>query len=377
MLRITSWTEIAVITSLLLSVTLYGPAIQAEEQYITIDSYVAEHPEQRAAMDEFAQIVRNPAKPSTIKAERPLRIAVIYPSLQATDYWRRSLVSFEQRLKNIQIPYELKFFSSRAAIDVALQSQQLSEALQWQPDYLVFTLDIAPHSRMIERLLSRGKPKLILQNITTPLQRWQGHQPFMYVGFDHAQGTGLLAKRMLDEINHQGKYLMLYHSPGYVSQMRGDTFAREAAKYPEVIQVSAYYTDNKREKAYQATLNSLKKHPDLKMIYACSTDTALGALQALRETDRLDILLNGWGGGDAELEALQQQGLDLTVMRINDDNGIAMAEAIKLDQGKQTARIPHIFAGDFELLDKGQSRSEINRLKQQAFRLSGLPEEID
>jgi len=377
MWRIISSTEIAVIITLLLSVFLYSPTIQAEDQYITIDSYVAQHPEQRAAMDEFAKIVRNPAKPANTQAERPLRIAVIYPSLQATDYWRRSLVAFEQRLQDIQISYELKSFSSRAVIDVALQSRQLSEALQWQPDYLVFTLDIAPQSRMIERLLSRGKPKLILQNITTPLQRWQTHQPFMYVGFDHQQGTNLLAQRMLEEINHQGKYLLLYHSPGYVSQMRGDTFATEAAKYPEVTQVGAYYTDNKREKAYQATLSTLKKHPDLKMIFACSTDIALGALQALRETDRLDVLLNGWGGGDAELQALQQQGLDLTVMRINDDNGIAMAEAIKLDQMNQAARIPHIFAGDIELLDKGLSRSEINRLKQQAFRLSGLPEEID
>jgi len=377
MLRIISWTEIAVIITLLLSVTLYSSRIQAEEQYISIDSYVAQHPEQRAAMDEFADIVRNPAQAATIQAERPLRIAVIYPSLQATDYWRRSLVAFEQRLHNIQLSYELKFFSSRPVIDVALQSRQLSEALQWQPDYLVFTLDIAPQSRMIERLLSRGKPKLILQNITTPLLRWQTHQPFMYVGFDHAQGTTLMAQRMLDEVNQQGKYLMLYHSPGYVSQMRGDTFAREAAKYPEVIQIGAYYTDNKREKAYQATLNTLKKHPDLKMIFACSTDIALGALQALRETDRLDILLNGWGGGDAELEALQQQGLDLTVMRINDDNGIAMAEAIKLDQQNQAARIPHIFAGKIVLLEKNQSPSQINRLKQQAFRLSGLPEDVD
>ncbi len=76
------------------------------------------------------------------------------------------------------------------------------------------------------------------------------------------------------------------------------------------------------------------------------------------------------------MQALQQ-GLDLTVMRINDDNGIAMAEAIKLDQLGQQARIPHIFAGDIELLDKEQSRAEINELIKQSFRLSGLPKEIN
>ena len=356
---------------------LYSSTIQAAVEYIRIDSYVRQHPEQNAVMADFTKIVRAAAKPSAAQEKRPVRIAIIYPSIQTSDYWRRSLTSFEQRLQNIQIPYELKSFLSRPAIDSSLQSQQLAEALQWNPDYLIFTLDIAPQSRMIERVLSQGKPKLILQNITTPLQRWQTHRPLMYVGFDHAQGTSMMAKRMLEQINHQGKYLMLYYSPGYVSQMRGDTFVSEAAKYPGVTQIGAYYTNGNRGKAYQATLRTLKKHPDIKMIFSCSTDIALGALQALRESDRLDILINGWGGGDAELQALQQQGLDITVMRINDDNGIAMAEAIKLDQQGLSVRIPHIFAGDIELLDKGLPRSKINRLKQQSFRLSGLPQDTD
>lgn len=373
MYRIPSWIDIPAITALVLVTTLYIPTIQAAEEYIRIDNYVSQHPEQNAVMAEFAEIVRAAVEPITTKPDRPVRIAIVYPGLQASDYWRRSQTSFESRLRSIQLPYELRSFFSKPSVDAALQSQQLAEALQWQPDYLVFTLDIAPQSRMIERILARGKPKLILQNITTPLVRWQSHQPFLYVGFDHAQGTKLLADRMLKQINHQGKYLMLYFSPGYVSQMRGDTFAREADKHPGVTQVAAYYTDGNRDKAYQATLRTLQEHPDIKMIFANSTDVALGALQALQETDRLDILLNGWGGGDAELTELQQQGLDVTVMRINDDNGIAMAEAIKLDQLKQPKRVPHIFAGDIELLDKSQSPAEIERLKQQAFRLSGLP----
>ncbi len=295
MLHISLWKSIPAAIVLLSSLALHSTMLHAAQEYITIDNYIQQHPEQNAVMAEFAEIVRAAAKPAG-QSEHPLRIAVIYPSIQATDYWRRSLASFEQRLQNLQLNYELKPFFSRAAVDVALQSKQISKALQWQPDYLVFTLDTAPHSRIIERVLAQGKPKLILQNITTPLLRWQMHRPFMYVGFDHAQGTRLLAKDMLEQINYQGKYLMLYHSPGYVSQMRGDTFASEAAKYPGVTQVEAYYTNNIYEKAYQATLATLQKHPDIKMIFACSTDIALAALQALRESKRLDILLNGWGG---------------------------------------------------------------------------------
>lgn len=368
-----SWNETLAVLLAVMITTLHSTTTNAAEQYIRISSYINQHPGQTEVMGEFAEIVRAAATPITTILKRPVRIAIIYPGLQASDYWRRSQDSFEHRMRNTRTPYELKSFFSRPSVDSALQSRQLSEALAWKPDYLVFTLDTAPQSRMIERLLARGTPKLILQNITTPLLRWQTHPPFLYVGFDHAEGTKLMAEWMLNKIDHKGKYLMLYFSPGYVSQMRGDTFANEAAKHPDITQVAAYYTQGNRDKAYQATLRTLQQHPDLKMIFANSTDVALGALQALRETDRLDVLLNGWGGGESELIELQKQGLDVTVMRINDDNGIAMAEAIKLDQQSQSKHIPHIFSGDIKLLTKDQLQADINQLKQQAFRLSNLP----
>ncbi|GGK55030.1 substrate-binding domain-containing protein [Amphritea balenae] len=372
-----SWNKLLAVIFSVIITALHSSMAYAAEDYIRINTYIDQHPEQNSIMGKFAEIVRAPATPITKSLKRPTRIAIIYPGLQTSDYWRRSQNSFEHRMRNTRTPYELKSFFSRPSVDSALQSQQLSEALAWQPDYLVFTLDTAPQSRMIERILARGTPKLILQNITTPLLRWQTHPPFLYVGFDHAQGTRLMAEWMLNKIDHKGKYLMLYFSPGYVSQMRGDTFANEAAKHPDITQVAAYYTQGNRDKAYQATLRTLQQHPDLKMIFANSTDVALGALQALRETNRLDVLLNGWGGGEAELIELQQKGLDVTVMRINDDNGIAMAEAIKLDQQSQSEHIPHIFSGDIKLLTKDQLQADINQLKRQAFRLSNIPLEAN
>lgn len=349
------------------------PVAYAAEDYIRIDEYLRLHPEQRNTMDQFAEMVRGPAIPLSQQLDRPVRIAVIYPGLQKSDYWRRSLTSFEHRLKSLQLPYELKSFLSRPSVDATLQRQQLSEALKWKPDYLVFTLDIAPQSRMIERLIARGKPKLILQNVTTPLLRWQKRQPFLYVGFDHAEGTKQIADWMLRKTDYSGKYLMLYFSPGYVSQMRGDTFANQAARHPAIQQVAAFYTNGDREKAYSATVRTLEKHPDIEMIFANSTDVALGALQALKEANRTDIVLNGWGGGDAELAVLKEQGLDVTVMRMNDDNGIAMAEAIKLDQQNESNRVPQIYSGDIVLLDNSQSVDEVTMLKQKAFRLSDRP----
>lgn len=361
----------AVLTAAILMGALPGEAARASSHYVPIDDYLARHPEQQALMADFSTRVQSPAMPLSASPRRTLRIAVIYPSLQSSDYWRRSLSSFEARLEQLRIPYDLKTFMSRPSVDVDLQARQLATALQWRPDYLVFTLNAVPHLRMIERVLALGSPRLILQNITTPLADWEADPPFMYVGFDHVQGTRLIADWMLEQAGHQGKYLMLYFSPGYISRMRGGTFADEAARYPKVEEVDAYYTDGDPDKAYRATLKTLQEHPDLKMIFANSTDVALGALRALRETDRMDVLLNGWGGGASELEALEDGGLDVTAMRMNDENGIAMAEAIHMALIGQVMRVPDIFAGDIALITRDTPPEEIERLERMAFRLSG------
>lgn len=359
-------------TTAILALTI--PTTYATPDYIRLDMYLEQHPDQVKTAGEFAGLVRSSAQPVKDSSFETVKIALVYPGIQASDYWRRSQISLETRLRSLNIPFELRSFFSHPSVDTALQSQQLARALEWKPDYLAFTLDVAPQGRMIERLLAQGKPKLILQNITTPLARWESHQPYLYVGFDHAQGTQMMAEWMLNKIDYRGKYLLLYFSPGYVSQMRGDTFAAEAAKHPALQQVGAYYTDGNLERAYQATLKTLEQHPDLNMIFACSTDVALGALKALREKDRLDVLLNGWGGGAAELEALGEKGLDVTVMRINDDNGIAMAEAIKLDLLQQPERVPQIFAGEIKLLPAEIPAEQLDQLIRRAFRLSGTEE---
>ena len=356
-------------------VVMPGESARAANDFIRIDDYLQRHPEQPALMADFNARVQAPALPLTAPPRREIRIAVIYPALQASDYWRRSLASMEARLRALRLPYQLKIYLSRPTVDVDLQARQLNMALQWRPDYLIFTLDTVPHLRMIERVLALGRPRLILQNITTPLADWEDDQPFLYVGFDHVQGTRLIADWMLERAGYRGKYMTLHFSSGYVSRMRDGTFNAMAARHPELEEVESYDTDGDPEKAYRATLQTLQEHPDLKMIFAGSTDLALAALRALRETDRMDVLLNGWGGGAAELEALQDGGLDVTAMRINDDNGVAMAEAMRLVMLDQQARVPAIFAGDIALVTRDTPPERIDELKRRAFRLSEPPDD--
>ncbi|GHA16674.1 substrate-binding domain-containing protein [Oceanisphaera arctica] len=337
----------------------------------SFQEYLDAFPHQRNLSDAFSARIRQAAEPWTASTDRPVRIAMLIPDQQVSDYWSRNQKSFTSRLQEIGLPFTLKSYSSHPETTSRVQEQQLLEALNGDPDYLVFTLNSLRHRVLIDKIMARGRPKLILMNVTTPLKHWGKNQPFLYVGFDHAEGTRLLADAISKMTGKQANYLMLYGTRGYVSQARGDEFIRLTSDQPGFTLRQAFYTDVNREKARQAVLQTLATSPDINLIYACTTDIALGAIDALKQLNREDkIILNGWGGGSAELDALAQGSLDLTVMRMNDDNGVAMAEAIRLDQEGKASQIPQVYSGDFAVVDKDTPTAELERLKANAFRYS-------
>ncbi|NVJ53861.1 MAG: substrate-binding domain-containing protein [Campylobacteraceae bacterium] len=336
-------------------------------EYYQVREYLKKN-NQEYIYKEFKQTVKDKAHALTKKNKR-IKIVLVYPGNQISDYWRKSKVSFEKRLNELNIDYDLIEFFTKPAIEIKEQSKHLMEALKLEPDYLIFTLDTSKHKKFIERIISNKKIKLILQNITTPLKSWGEKQPFLYVGFDHYKGSKLLADYYIKETNKEGNYAVLYGSKGYVSFMRGNKFVDYVRNNSNLKLTDEYYTDLNKEKAKNATLDLLNRNSNIKFIYSCTTDITLGAIEALKEKKLLGkIEINGWGGGSSELEAIEKGELDITVMRMNDDNGVAMAEAIKLDILNQSYKVPTIYSGDFAIVKKGIKKEELEKLKNRAFR---------
>lgn len=335
--------------------------------YFAIDEYIEFTNQEKISNDFIAQIQKDAVK---IKQEnKKIRIVLVYPGKQLTDYWMKSKVSFDKRLNELGINYELVLHFTKPHVETRVQSKLLLKAIKDNTDYLVFVLDASKHAKFIERIMSREKPKLILQNITTPLRKWQKDQPFLYVGFDHMLGSQMLANYYIKKTKGKGKYAVLYTSNGYIGYMRGTKFIDYVSKNSDLKVVHEYYTNTSKDKARLATLDLLKIDPDVKFIYACSTDIALGVVEALKEKNLVGkVLVNGWGGGNSELKAIQDGFMDVTVMRMNDDNGVAMAEGIKLDLENSRDKIPTIFSGDFALVERGIKQEELEKLKKRAFR---------
>lgn len=337
-------------------------------EYWSYQDFLDAHPGQKETAEKFAVRVREKAQSREVLS-KPVRVAMIYPGKEASDYWYRSASSFEARMRELNLPYEISpFFTKPGTNAVRVQEQQIAEALKGDPDYLIFTLDAFRHRIIIERILARGRPKLILQNITTPVRAWGQNQPFLYVGFDHSLGSTMLADRFLELFPEPVTYALFYGPRGYVSSMRGGAFKKTIHKRGDVKQIESYYVGFNREKAKKAALALFEREKSVPFIYACSTAIALGVIDAAKEIGRLDeVKVNGWGGGSSELDAIEKGELDFSVMRMNDDNGVAMADAIALDGDGRSDEVPTIYSGDMVLVEKGV---DVEKLKKRAFRYS-------
>ena len=138
-----------------------------------------------------------------------------------------------------------------------------------------------------------------------------------------------------------------------------------------VTEVRGYGRQRGHTEIYRGAEYEISYVPKLKLEIAVPDDKLDKAVDAIRETGMMErVITNGWGGGSAELQAIERGVLDLTVMRMNDDNGVAMAEAVVLAQSGAANKVPHIYSGDMVLITKEMSSQEVGGLKTRAFRYS-------
>ncbi len=328
-------------------------------------------PEEKEKAVLFQNLVQSDGVYETFSDAEIVKIAVAVPGIQKSDYWERNVTAFEARLKEINLPYSLKRYFCRPG-EIQVQYRQLKKIMESDYDYLITTLDEFSDIKMIERIITTGKTEVILQNITTPLRRFANRQPFLYTGFDHEMGALLLADEYNRRFPEGGDWILLLYTDGLVSEQRGGAFRRVMEKNSAMSLKSVYLTEGKREKAKQAVLSAVNEYGSIDFIYSCATDVTVGAIEALESMNLTDsVFVNGWGGGSLELDLIQKERLNITVMRMNDDAAVAMAEAIRMDLKGEKNKVPLVYSGKFEIVDLSKKES-IEQLKIRAFRYSEM-----
>lgn len=338
----------------------------------SITEWVEQHPQQQKIMRDFFDLVESEPVAIVENIRKPVRVAIVYPGLQNSSYWHRNIIAFESRMKELAIPCEtFKFFSKPN--ETALQLRHFRQALDKNPDYLICTLDSPADFNLIKKTLTKKHPKIILQNITTPLKVFGDNQPMLYTGFSHEIGSLSLADYVKQKFSNGINWAMIMFTDGHVSHHRANAFVSSFSEQPHCHLLEIYLAGSDKTKTSKAIEDAISRHPELNFVFACSTDVALNSVSAINSLDLSDqIKVNGWGGDEKELQAIQNGEMLVTVMRMNDQASIAIAEAIKLDVTGNSELIPTIFSGEFHIVDGETPAEELEQLKRKAFKYSSV-----
>jgi len=347
----------------------------ADDEIWTMFQVWERNPVDRDNLMALREVSASPAEPIAVEIEETVRIAFVWPSFDLSEGWARGAIAFKERIAEFGFPYEITEFGSEID-DHALQATHIQTILAGDYDYaFIGPTELDVQRTLIQDMIQDPDLYVIVWNYTTPIREWDElGQPLSYVGFDHAEGGQLLCDWIVPELGGEGEFATMRFVPGFLDDQRVGTFIR-CSEPKGLVKVYDHYADGTREKAYEGTHAVLTAYPDVVHIHASNTATAMGTLSALRERGRAgEILLNGWGGGQEELDAILEGDMHVTPMRMQDDFGVFPAEIIKLHLEGRYDEIPLVAAGEMALVHFRMSEEEVEDLKEYAFRYSGVLE---
>lgn len=339
----------------------------------TMLEYFEEFPDEATKLENLRAVVSSDAVPISVEVPDTVRIGFVYPSFNLSEGFARGAIAFEKRLRELEIPFQIDEYGSTDQ-DHQRQSAHVDAILAADYDFVIFgPTEMGIQKANIRRMMDAGIPVMVW-NYVTPFKDWGSDQPLSYVGFDHAEGAEMLCAWTLERTGGVGNFADMRFIPGFIDDQRNGIFS-DCVEEGGMTKVYDHFADGDSEKAYQGMLSTLSAYPDVVMVHAGNTASALGMAQAATERGvEGTILMNGWGGGQTELDSILAGALNVTPLRLIDDFGVFPAEMIKLHLEGKADQIPLVAAGEMRLVDDTFSAADMVEAQLYANRYSGTLE---
>ncbi len=306
--------------------------------------------------------------------DRPIQIALIYPSADVSDFWARNFLALTKRLDQVGIQYETTEFASRQ-IEHSLQSTYAAQVGQDADlyDYVIFgPSELATQADNIDKLAGNDGFTTYVWAFHTPLKDLS-QQPAAWFDFSSAYGAQVICDYMLGRLGTDVTFAANRGIPGITDNQRSGDFidcVKEKGNWQVVYE---HYGEYQRAGGFDGTNLILQAYPEATVIHNANTAMAMGSVEAqVAAGKQADIFSTGWGGTGLELDAIRRGELDATPMRMGDDVGAATAEAIKAHLEDRSDELPLVFLGRITVANDQLSLEELDALEQEAFRFSGV-----
>ena len=306
--------------------------------------------------------------------EKPLQIALIYPSADTSDFWARNYLALSKRLDQMGIEYETTEFASRQ-IEHSLQSTYAAQVDQDADlyDFVIFgPSELATQADNIDKLAGNPDLKTFVWAFHTPL-KYLENQPDGWFDFSSAYGALEICNYMIERLGNDVTYAMNRGIPGITDNQRSGDFKDCVSENANWDMAYEHYGEFQTEGGFEGTSLILQSYPEAKVIHNANTAMAMGSVQAqIAVGKEKEIFSTGWGGTGLELDAIRRGELNATPMRMGDDVGAATAEAIRAHLEGREDELPMVFLGRITVAHDEMSAQELDDLQEEAFRFSGI-----
>ncbi|MHC4253748.1 MAG: sugar ABC transporter substrate-binding protein [Planctomycetota bacterium] len=153
----------------------------------------------------------------------------------------------------------------------------------------------------IKMLNEKGIPVIVVNR-----EVGEGCDYVCYTGTDTYEGAVTSANILMEQIGGKGEIVEFHQHLGSGPELaRSKALTDVLAKYPDVVKVARLPHDGKAAIVVKNMQTLLRKHPDLKGVYAHGDVFAIAAADTCREAGRGDIKCVGMGGSEEAIQAIR------------------------------------------------------------------------
>ncbi|MCZ2722569.1 substrate-binding domain-containing protein [Marinomonas sp. 15G1-11] len=318
----------------------------------------------------FQKTVSSISTPVAFSLNRTIHIALIYPSADISDFWVKSYQAMVSRLEELHIPYVIDEFSTRQ-IEHALQSRYVKQVINSEEDYdfVIFgPSELTIQAENIQALSAENRFKTFIWAFHTPNPSWES-KPDAWFDFSSSLGAIALCEFVIEELGKGIAFAMNRGIPGITDNQRSQDFSDCVESKGYWVKMYEHFGQYQKLGGIDGAHLIEKNFPEVTLLHNANTAMTMGAIEAL--TDPQTLMVTGWGGTEKEIEQIKADTLYATPMRMNDDLGVATAEAIKYYLEGRESEVPDIYLGRITIVNRTMLDEEIDDLSREAFRYSG------
>ncbi|ASJ75815.1 substrate-binding domain-containing protein [Granulosicoccus antarcticus] len=260
---------------------------------------------------------------------------------------------------------KVEFFAAPGETDLLVQKQLMEDMLVRQFDLIA--VNPSSTSNLLEpasRATKMGIPLINVNDAYISKEDQEKHNIdiISFISTDWAEQMRNHVRYCAEKLGPDGgKIAHIMGFPGSTAATaRLAGYEEELKKYPQLENVAVLPADWDRKKAMDVGADMIQANPDLNCLSASNDNMALGAIQALKNADKLDdVIVMGCDGIPDAVKAIESGELSATVAFMQYENGYNTIEAAILYLEGMGEKIPETIFASQEIWDASNIEDKI------------------